>query len=486
MRKTGFWILSLIFSVNAFSADFTLTHLSKYQSGNNRFPGICENEKGERLVIWRSGTNRGMLYRYFKDGSWSTPAPIPNQAKTVGNYLGSDIVADRKNRFHVVWELMDDLVYYATFYDGVWTDPVKVPFPAAYEGFQISFDIRSNDELVLVATCQYGGIYKDITIAYLKEGEKNFSRFKNLTDDAESSSSPAIATDENDHAWISYKGEVFGGEEILETCLFHLDENNDLVDFTEVSKEQGGWAFLQWVAANRNTSMVMTTWWLNNAFFSKWYNQSKKKWSPIRPIGVNSVRHGDFSMWSKVVAQGNDFYFLAKDSGHIIYIVKFNGETEDWEKPIKVYDEPTVYFDIYPAHGNLLIAFCTREEPTQVYFTTLAGTPEPPKITVKSAVNVRVSPRLERSFFKGFWINQVTWENNPENIENNLTIEYFNLYRKLKTETSYGTTPYQARIPASQFYFEDKQGIQATPLYDYAVTCVATINGEQVESKIEY
>src|SRR3972149_5837745 len=121
MRKIGICILFLIFSVNAFSADFSYTYLSKGQPGNNHFPGIGENDNGERLVIWRSGNNRGMLFTYFKDGIWSNPAPIPNQPKTDGEYLGSDIVADSENRFHVIWELMDDLVFYATFRDGVWT-----------------------------------------------------------------------------------------------------------------------------------------------------------------------------------------------------------------------------------------------------------------------------------------------------------------------------------------------------------------------------
>ena len=487
MRKIGLWILFLIFSVNAFSVDFSYTHLSKGQPGNNRYPGIGENDNGERLAIWRSGNKRGMLFTHFKDGSWSNPAPIPNQPETDGVYLGSDIVADSENRFHVIWELMDDFVFYATFRDGVWTKPVKVPWPARYEGFQISLDIRSDDELVIVATCKYERIYKDITVGYLKKGETNFSRFKNLTDDRESSSSAAVAVDANDHIWVAYKGEVFGlGEEILETCLFHLDQDNALVDFTRVSEEQGGWAFLQWVAANDNTSLVMVTWWLRGGFYSRWYNQSTETWSPIHSIGVNSERHPDFSMWNKVVAQGNDFYCLAKSSSHHLYIVKFNGETEAWETPILVYDKPTVYFDLFPAHGNLLIAFCTREEPTQVYFTLLAGTPEIPKIRVKSAVNVHVEPQLERSFFKGFWINHITWENNPFNVEQNVTIDYFNLYRKLKTETTYGSTPYQANIPASQLYFDDTDGIQATPLYDYAVTCVATFNGEQIESEIEY
>ena len=433
-----------------------------------------------------------MLFAYFKDGAWTNAAAIPSQPKTSGDYLGSDIVADSQNRFHVVWELMDDQVIYASFKDGVWSKPAKVPFPAVYEGFQISLDIRSNtasdlrsnEEVVIVATCVYGGIYKDITIGYLQQGESNFSRFKNLTDDDESSSSPAVAVDANDHLWIAYKGEVFGhAEEILETCLIHLDQNNSLVDFTEVSQEQGGWAFLQWVAANKHTDTIMTVWWKDSGFFSKWYDQTAKKWSPITPIGIGQGRQPDFSMWSKVVAQGNDFYFIAKNGSHIPFLVKFNGETKAWETPIQVYDKPTVYFDLYPGYEEVLIVFCTRDEPTQVYFTTFGGTPQ---ILIKSPVNVRVEAKVERSFFRGMRINHVTWENNPFNVGRNITIDHYNLYRKLKTASSYASTPYQSNIPANQLYFDDKDGIQATQVFDYAVTCVATINGKSVESKITY
>ena len=486
MRKFGFLILSLIISVNAFSAEFILTHLSKGLSGNNRYPGICENDLGERLVIWRSH-NRGMFFSYFNDGSWSRPEAIPHQLEIDGDYLGSDIVADSDSRFHVIWELMDEAVFYATFKDGVWTDPVKVRWPARYEGFQISMDMRSDEELAVVSTCRFGGKYKDITIGYLRKGESNFSRFKNLTDDKESSSTAAIAFDANDHAWIAYKGEVFGlGHEILRTCVIHLNEENKMADFAQPSAEQDGFAFLQWVAANKITGVVMATWWCRDGFYSRWYNQATEKWSPITRIGVSSARHADFSMWNKIVAQGKDFYCLAKNSPHELYIVKFNGETENWETPILVYEKPTVYFDLYPANGNLLIAFCTRDAPTQVYFTSMVGSYEPPKIRVKSAVNVRVETKSERSFFRGFYFNYITWENNPWNIEHDVAIDHFNLYRKLKTETEYGSTPYQANIPASQLYFEDKQGIQETPLYDYAVTCVITVNGETFESEIEY
>jgi len=485
MRKLGLFILSLAFSVAAFAADFTYTHLSKGLNGNNRYPGIAADSMGRRLVIFRSHS-RGMFYTYFKDGTWSKPAPIPNQLQTEGTYLGSDIVVDSEDRFHVVWELMDDNAYYASFKDEVWTNTKLIPVPVRYEGFQISLDIRSNDEVV-VAVCARPLHRKDVFLGFLQKGDSNFSHFINATDDAESTSSPAVAADENDHLWIAYKGEVFGlGKEVLRTCVMHLNRNNNLVGFDQVSAEQDGFAFLQAIAANKNTGVVMATWWLKGTFFSRWYDQATEKWSPIRSIGLGTQRHPDFSMWNKVVAQGKNFYCLAKNSQHILHVMKFNGETKAWEDPIRVYDKSVVYYDLYPSDGNILIAFCTREAPTQVYFTSMVGSYEEPKIRIKSAVNVQVETELERSFFSGTYINHVTWENNPYNIEREVTIDSFNLYRKLKTEAKYGSTPYQAAIPASQYFFEDKFGIEATPLYDYAVTCVATINGEQKESQIEY
>jgi hypothetical protein len=486
MRKFGFCILSLIFSLNAFSADFTYTHLSNGQNGNNRYPGIGANSLGERLVVWRSGNGRGMLYSYFKEGTWSKAVAIPRQKQIQGNYLGSDIVVDSEDRFHVVWELMNDEAWYATFRKGEWTDPVKIPFPARYEGFQISLDIRSNDELVVCA-CLKPMRMKDIFLGYREKGKSNFSRFMNVTNDKESSSSGAVAVDADDHLWMTYKGEVFGlGHEVLRACLFHLNEEDKVVGWDFVSEEQDYWAFLEWVAANKVTGVVMVTYWLHGDYWSSWYNQGTKKWSPPTKIGVSSMRQGDFSMWTKVVAQGKDFYCLAKNTPHELYIVKFNGETETWENPILVYQKPTVYFDLYPSNGNLLIAFCTRQQPTQVYFTSMVGSEEAPKIRVKSAVNVRVETKSERSFFSEYFLNYVTWQNNPWNVEHEVTIDHFNLYRKLKTEATYGTTPYQSNIPASQLYFEDKQGIEKTPLYDYAVTCVTVVNGESFESEIEY
>jgi hypothetical protein len=230
----------------------------------------------------------------------------------------------------------------------------------------------------------------------------------------------------------------------------------------------------------------MATWWLRNTYWSRWYDQAKKEWSEIRSIGLGTDRKPDFSMWNKVVAQGKDFYCLAKNSWHELYIVKWNGEDRRWEDPILVYKKPVVYYDLYPSAGNLLIAFCTRTEPTQVYYTSMVGSYEEPKIRVKSAVNVQVETNLERSFFSGFYFNRITWENNPFNIEHEVAIDHFNLYRKLKTDAQYGSTPYQASIPPTQLYFEDRSGIEATPLYDYYVTCVTMVKDEPLESEIEY
>lgn len=105
---------------------------------------------------------------------------------------------------------------------------------------------------------------------------------------------------------------------------------------------------------------------------------------------------------------------------------------------------------------------------------------------IKSALNVQVQKKLEQSLFKGYYINHVTWEANPANDDNEIVVDHYNLYRKLKTDELYGTTPYQANIPASTLSLDDTDGIDAELRHDYYATCVTIVDGKEIESKIVY
>jgi hypothetical protein len=64
-----------------------------------------------------------------------------------------------------------------------------------------------------------------------------------------------------------------------------------------------------------------------------------------------------------------------------------------------------------------------------------------PVTRVRSAINVGVQHLLERSFFKFYYFNKITWENNPFNITNHVQIDHYNIYRKAKSDDDYDKTP---------------------------------------------
>ena len=109
-----------------------------------------------------------------------------------------------------------------------------------------------------------------------------------------------------------------------------------------------------------------------------------------------------------------------------------------------------------------------------------------PLVPVSSPDNIQAEHLRERSFFKSFYFTRVTWEDSPYNIEYAVNVDHYNVYRKPKTDESYGTTPLAANIPASTYTFDDQspEANTQTESFDYYVTTVALINGNLVESAI--
>lgn len=456
------------------------TVLSAGLAGNNRFPGICENAAGERLAIWR-WSNNGMAYSWYRDGKWSKAVRIPNQVRIDGDYLGSDIVADSSGRFHAVWELMDRDCYYASFKDGAWTQVKTVPVRGKYEGFQIGLDIRSNDELVLTWTGKPSRIMKDCFLGFKNKNESNFSRFINVTDDKESSSSSMIAVDEADNIWMTWKGEEFGGEEILLSCAIKLDKSNNIIksSFKQLSAEQAGWSFLQWIANNKK-GKTMAIWWKNPNYHARLHDDATGKWSGIFTLPVKTDRKPDFSMWSKVVAHNEDFYVLMKDAKYIPWLIKYDSVKGEWGGARQLTTDAVYYYDIYPGYDNILIAWCTRKDPTQVEFATV---PVPPMIRVKSVGNVVPQTGMERSFFRSYPINKLSWQANQFNVDNKINVTYYNVYRRVKGAGDYLEAPIMSKIPVGTTTYNDLQ-IDPQLTYEYYVTCTALINDVEIESPI--
>jgi hypothetical protein len=111
-----------------------------------------------------------------------------------------------------------------------------------------------------------------------------------------------------------------------------------------------------------------------------------------------------------------------------------------------------------------------------------------PLVKVSSAINVIAQHLTESSFFNSHHFAHITWEVDPFNIENQVQIDHYNIYRKIKNAEKYDATPLAANIPASTLSFDDVSAAADTIElnFDYYVTTVALIDGNLVESAIIY
>jgi len=354
--------------------------ISGNQAGNKRYPGVAENANGDRLVIFR-GPSISYMYSFArKDGSWSNPAVIPNQPK-MKSCACTDVEVDSTGRFHCLWEDTDKTLFYASFLDGKWTTPVRMSIPGRNDmGGAIA--VRSNDEVIIAAVnfVKSPNNSKEIYLYFKGKNESHF-KFKNITNDRESSTTPAVAVDANDHVWVAIKSDLNLRDMDLITVMHHFDQNNNLVNSRTLSVE-GGWNFWPQIAVN-SEGKVMASWVLAQGadYFSRLYDPQTRNWSSIMKVNLGIPKQPWAAFWSKLAAHGKDFYLAAMNSGRFLHLMKFNEKTRRWANVATISDVPVSYFDLYSGYDKMLIAWDNFSDPSNIYLTTVDVPPVGPSTT---------------------------------------------------------------------------------------------------------
>jgi len=344
--------------------------ISDNRAGNKRYPGVCENAQGDRLVIYR-GPNPSYWYSFArKDASWSTPAVIPNQP-TMKYCTCTDVEADSTGRFHCLWEDTDKTLFYASFLNGKWTTPVRMSIPGRNDmGGAIA--VRSNDEVIIAAVnfVKSPNNSKEIYLYFKGKNDSHFN-FKNITNDRESSTTPAVAVDANDHVWVVLKTDLNLQDLDLITTMYHFDQNNNLVSSRTLSVE-GGWNFWPQIAVN-SEGKVMASWVLAQGadYFSRLYDPRTRNWSSIMKVNLGIPRQPWAAFWSKLAAHGKDFYLAAMNSGRFLHLMKFNESARRWVNVATISSDPVSYFDLYSGNDKMLIAWDNFSDPSNIYLTTV-------------------------------------------------------------------------------------------------------------------
>jgi len=354
-------------------------------AGNKRYPGVAENADGDRLVIFRGSSGSYMYTFCRKGGSWSNPAVIPNQPKMKSSTC-TDVEVDSTGRFHCLWEDTDKTLFYASYLDGKWTNPVRMSIPGRNDmGGAIA--VRSNDEVVIAAVnfVKNPTNSKEIYL-YFKGKKDTHFKFKNITNDRESSTTPSVAVDSNDDIWVALKSDLNLRDMDLITVMHHLDKNNSILSSKTLSVE-GGWNFWPQIAVN-SEDKVMATWVLSQSadYFSRLYNPKTKNWSSIERVLLGAPMKPWAAFWSKLAAHGKDFYLAAMNSGRYLHLMKYNEKTHRWTNFAKISDDPVYYFDLYPGYDQMLIVWDNDEEPSNIYLTTVDVPPVTPT-TNKSKIS---------------------------------------------------------------------------------------------------
>jgi hypothetical protein len=175
-------------------------------------------------------------------------------------------------------------------------------------------------------------------------------------------------------------------------------------------------------------------------------------------------------MYNVVLARGADFYWIGMTPDRFIKLYKYDAAHNSWTRiGDSVSTAAANWFNAANGTDSILLAWDTQAEPVSSYLTTISADPYT-ATRVQSVANLQVDQRVERGFFHGYTLNVLTWEANPENIENEIVITSQRVYRKSRTEDASGWTLITQLTPDLRLY-EDRN-IPTGSDYVYAVTCV--------------
>jgi len=349
---------------------------------NYRYPGVAEDSKGNRLVIFRGP--EGTLYDYSycpKGGTWSSPKSIGTQPALI-RALYANIRVDSTDRFHCEWEDGNGAVY-ATFKDGVWTTPIKPSLLGRYD-FTSSIALRSNDEVV-TADCEIIGLGKDVYFHVKGKNDAAFGAPIKVTNDAEGSTQPSIAVDSNDNLWLAWKSDYPlpgrpATEDNLVIYLSWFKPNNEPGgDPWIVVSPNPGWSFLPQVAVN-SEDKVMTLMSCSTyaQYLSRLYDPATKTLGSLSLLRVGLPMNPWHRFFSRLASHNKDFYAAVLTVDRILKLMKYDPATNEWAAVATISDKAVEIMDLYSGYDRMIVAYSTWDEPTAVYVTAVEVEPRIP------------------------------------------------------------------------------------------------------------
>ncbi len=493
LKKCMFGLILILFAFSCLTAQETVTvyPVPKINNSSDEAPSIAANRQGDIMVIYRNSVE-GAMYYYRKHGTsdWVGPAPIPNQPYGKGwgsDIYNTDVGVTRNGNFHVMWGIIEGSpagLYYAVFdiVAGTWS-AVEYVLPSGQRMEDLSMGVNPKTDDVILSWTWVMGIEKDEFIKV--KGADGWEDSKNISNGPIGDTNPKLGFDEDGRTYLVHKTDRLrsggnpnvDGDWELVIRLHWLDENNHYSTIwkDEVTWNYPGWHFLPSVAGLKGgQGMVAFAWPNRRGYFYVSFdansNTSEIEFDPtiledcqIAPCPVIPW----YEYHSLILPYVDEYIFTYKSPALSIEMMRF--KDGEWQgAPINLCDgySSTWPYDTYvqPSVG-VLSAWADRADDKKVYFSIY----DYKKTVVMQPLNFDVVHGQERSFFSSYYLYKLTWENDPLNQENDVTIASFNIYRKAKTTGNYEKI---ADVPADTFTYVDRDNVSAADNYDYAVSAV--------------
>ena len=182
---------------------------------------------------------------------------------------------------------------------------------------------------------------------------------------------------------------------------------------------------------------------------------------------------------SKAIAHGDEIMYTYFDLQHKLKLLRWkDGQWID-SQPIALEDDEinkwpyNIYAD--PNIGLLTTWFIEGDQGVGHGYYCIFHYP---KSAVSSPINIAFAKKLEQNMFRKKIFYEVTWQNNPNNIANNVTIVKFNIYRRVSGGGSWALA---GSAEGTESIYLDANEITANSNFEYTVTAV---NDKEEESSI--
>lgn len=479
-------LLGLVLAIGAQAIEhYQIPDVPPVDSNGVKCPSIASNSRGDIMVVFRNKYKSIMYYFKKKAGGAITQVALPGAKDKA--ILWTSVVSTADDNFHAVWGVLKGGVgvFYADFdiTSEKWNTPIRL-----YSQYAEDMHLRVNPVNNDIGVCTVLGSAdstKNIFVKFRKNGQTTWTDEINISNQTLSANNPYAHFDEQGYLHVVWKEARGADDLIIKAALVKQNASGtySLVDKQWVTSDYDGSHWLPSIAITGGKGMITFMWVERAGYFYLPYERSGDK-LVFDQNNVNRIVPGPptphYMFLSKAIAHGDEILFTYLNMQHKLRMLRWKDgqwidsnpialENDEINKgPFNLYTDPNIgllaIWYIEDSYGSGHSYYCIYNYP---------------KATIRSPINITYAKKMERSLFHGHYLYEVDWQNNPYNIEKNVTVIKFIIYRRARGSSAAWMSV--GEVAGTLFIFRDKNEITTNSDFEYTVTAV---NDKNIESSI--